>query len=192
MVYMSYRKSLMKQRSGYALVLFVWWGKNLFSGVKIWQARVLSSFSMRKIAGSSIVLFWLLRIPLRSGCVVWLEMSLTSTEVTNCAFLNQENPGEKIRITLLKATTRGDAVSIPLLRAERKGNVCSRAEPSVSGGWTTYGISASSSRSSCSVMCTKSTGRQTRAQSLGCSMRIPWNLKKAQMRWEDFSFTHQL
>lgn len=34
----------------------------------------------------------------------------------------------------LKETARGDAVSVPVQIAEKKVNVCSRAEPSVSGG----------------------------------------------------------
>lgn len=56
------------------------------------------------------------------------------TKVTNSAFLNQENPGEKNQNNSLKAAARADAVSVPMLRAERKANVCSRAEPSVFGG----------------------------------------------------------
>lgn len=102
-----------------------------------------------------------------------------------------EDDNNHIRITL-KATLGGDAVSVYLLRAEKRVNVCSRAEPSASGGWTTYEISISASRSSCLVMSTKSTGRQTKAQSLGCSTLILWNLKKARMRWDDFSLAHQL
>lgn len=150
------------------------------SGAKtsIQQAGLLPSSHIRKIGDSVFVLLWSLRI---------LELAVWHGW-TYCSYILLRL---QIITSLKMQQQEGGAIGVLSLSWKQSLNVCSREEPSASGGWMTCVTSVSVSHSSCLVMSTKNSGRQTKARSLGCSMLILWNLRKAQMRWEDFSLAHQ-